>query len=92
MVKVFYWREKELGAYAASSGFPAILQLVDPRVYALPSIEYSGLFKVSNIYFVQLVGPRVYALPSIEYSGLFKVINISFVQLVDPKVYMPCPQ
>lgn len=45
-VKVYYWREKEPGVYGASSGFPAVLELGPPNVYALPSLEYPGLVKV----------------------------------------------
>lgn len=45
-VKVYYWKEKEPGVYSASSGFPTVLDLIDPYIYALPSIEYPGLVKI----------------------------------------------
>ncbi|XP_042910574.1 peroxisomal sarcosine oxidase [Parasteatoda tepidariorum] len=46
LIRVYYWKEKELGAYSIDSGFPAFIDLEYPNVYALPSLEYPGLVKV----------------------------------------------
>ncbi|XP_035209689.1 peroxisomal sarcosine oxidase-like [Stegodyphus dumicola] len=45
-VNAFYWKEKIRGAYSAESGFPTLLELSTPRIYAIPSLEYPGLMKV----------------------------------------------
>ncbi|XP_035212538.1 peroxisomal sarcosine oxidase-like [Stegodyphus dumicola] len=44
-VNVFYWKEKVKGVYSAESGFPGLLELSNPPIYALPSLEYPGLMK-----------------------------------------------
>ncbi|GIY28904.1 peroxisomal sarcosine oxidase [Caerostris darwini] len=45
-VRVYYWKAKEKGAYSEKSGFPCLIDITEPHIYALPSYEYPGLVKI----------------------------------------------
>ncbi|KAG8171427.1 hypothetical protein JTE90_019697, partial [Oedothorax gibbosus] len=46
VVRVYYFKEKKLGAYSVENGFPTLLEVGKTDIYALPSLEYPGLVKV----------------------------------------------
>ncbi|GFS55070.1 peroxisomal sarcosine oxidase [Trichonephila inaurata madagascariensis] len=46
VVRVYYFKSKEKGVYSEKSGFPCLIDLGNPDVYALPSYEYPDLVKI----------------------------------------------
>lgn len=52
-INVCYWREKVPGTYSISRCFPCFIQLPSEMektdIYGLPSNEYPGLMKVSDL-------------------------------------------
>ncbi|XP_078703496.1 peroxisomal sarcosine oxidase-like [Branchiostoma floridae x Branchiostoma belcheri] len=52
-VSVLYWREKGPGTYSPKKGFPIFMDAA--HVYALPTLEYPGIFKVHFIHSHQVL-------------------------------------